>query len=101
MAVRGVLPSELLAFVADRSDKLGLRYLLYLGDVFLVGSLLMYTFPGHPFTEDGEHRWREIIDETRSEWEHQKLPDLMRFRDYFSFMRFARDEQVVVVVCGA
>ena len=26
---------------------------------------------------------------------------MMRFRDYFSFMQFARDEQVVVVVCGA
>jgi hypothetical protein len=74
-AARGALPSELLAFVSERSDKRGLRDFAYLGDVFLVGSRLMYTFPGIPFTEEGERRWRTIIEETRGEWENQKLPE--------------------------
>jgi hypothetical protein len=63
--------------------------------------MFMYTFRGLPFTDDGERLWREIIEEKRAEWEHQRLPELMRLRDYLSFMQFAQEQRAVVVVCGA
>ena len=74
---------------------------MYLGRVFLVGNLFMYAATVRPDAEDWESRLQTVLDEKRGVWEKQKLPDLMRFRDYFSFMQFARDEQVIVVVCGA
>jgi hypothetical protein len=101
LAIAGTRPSQILAFVSSQRDVRGLEAFMHLGDVFLVGSLFAYTFGGFPFTEEDERVWQGFIDQKRSVWEKEKLPDLMRFRDYFSFMQFARDEQVIVVVRGA
>jgi hypothetical protein len=43
----------------------------------------------------------ELIEERRSEWEHERISELMRLRDYFSFMHFAQQERVIVTVCAA
>ena len=102
MATDGTLPSEIVAFVASHgAEGKGIGDLMYLGRVFLVGNLFMYAATVRPDAEDWESRLQTVLDEKRGVWEKQKLPDLMRFRDYFSFMQFARDEQVIVVVCGA
>src|SRR4051794_37294293 len=42
-----------------------------------------------------------IIDANREKWQTQRFPELLRHRDYFAFLQFARDEQLIVTVCGA
>ena len=42
-----------------------------------------------------------MIEERRSDWEHDRIAELMRLRDYFSFMLFAQQERVIVTVCAA
>jgi hypothetical protein len=104
MAAGGALPSEILSFVRDRTDvsiRLS-RPHAYLGRAFLTkGSFFLYTFSGFPFPPEREDSWRQAIEEKRAEWERQRLPELMRLRDYFSFMQFAKEQRAVVIVCGA
>ena len=100
MATSGALPSEMLAFVSNQGIETGLGDFNYLGRVFLVGILFAGTFSGLPITEENDRVWQSLVERKRSVWE-VNLPDLMRLRDYFAFMQFARDEQVAVVVCGA
>jgi hypothetical protein len=101
MATSGALPSEMLAFVSNQRIATGLGDFNYLGRVFRVGILFAGTFSGLPITEENDRVWQSLVERKRSVWEAENLPDLMRFRDYFAFMQFARDEQVAVVVCGA
>ncbi|HKO50394.1 MAG TPA: hypothetical protein VJV79_21875, partial [Polyangiaceae bacterium] len=53
-------------------------------------------------TQEGTFQnWARLIDERRTEWEQDRVPELMRLRDYFSFMQFAQQERVTVAVCAA
>ena len=102
MAARGALPSEMLSFVWSRTDLTMSLPFEYLGKAFLTkSSFFQYTFPGTRFSEENEASWRQAIEEHRADWERQPPPELMRLRDYFSFMRFAKEQRAAVVVCGA
>jgi hypothetical protein len=102
MAAGGALPSEILSFVYSRTDLTMSLPFEYMAETFLTRSnVFRYSFPGLQFTAADEAAWREKIQEHRAEWEHQRLPELMRLRDYFSFIRFAQEEGAAVIVCGA
>jgi hypothetical protein len=101
MALDGEAPAVLWEFLAARSFDNFWNQFSYLEEAFLQERMFAYTFPGVPIASPKDERWRSLIAEKKKGWQAQSLPELMRLRDYFAFMRFARDEQVFVVVCGA
>jgi hypothetical protein len=64
-------------------------------------NVFMYICPPGPTDDNIEAGVREHIERTRDRWESQRFPELLRLRDYFSFLEFARDEHVEVIVCDA
>lgn len=101
MSIEGASPGELHSFLHARSFGYHSNEFRYLDEAFLQPGLFLYAFRGFPVTSENDWDWRDLITEKRPEWEVQRMPELMRLRDYFSFMQFARDEQVIAVVCGA
>jgi hypothetical protein len=74
----------------------------YMGDAFCQKTnVFTYILPPGPTDEKTEQAVRKYIEKTREEWASQRFPELLRVRDYFSFLEFARDEQVNVIVCDA
>lgn len=101
MSIEGASPGELHSFLHARSFGNAWNEFRYLDRAFLQDRLFAYGFRGFPVTSENDWDWRDLIAQKRAEWEAHRLPELMRLRDYFAFMQFARDERVVVVVCGA
>jgi hypothetical protein len=60
-------------------------------------TAVMSAFPPGPIPEAKENS--TLLDRHRSGWANERYPELMRVRDYVSFLEFARDEQVIVIVC--
>jgi hypothetical protein len=54
-----------------------------------------------PFSAKLNAEILEKFSETRPTWEKRQFPELLCVRDYFSFLRFAKDEQVVIMVADA
>jgi hypothetical protein len=74
----------------------------YLKQAFCQKSnVFMYILPPGPTDANTEEGVRKCIEERRPEWESQRFPELLRLRDYFSFLEFARDEHLIVTVCDA
>jgi len=64
-------------------------------------NIFTYILPPGPTDENTEGSVRDVVERTREAWQSQRFPELMRLRDYFSFLEFARDEHLVVTVCDA
>jgi hypothetical protein len=64
-------------------------------------NVFTYILPPGPTDANTEAGVREAIEETREDWQSQRFPELLRLRDYFSFLELARDEHLVVTVCDA
>lgn len=65
------------------------------------GSRFLYTMPAGSFSEADNRSWHHSIQERRDDWSKQHYPELMRLRDYFSFMQFAKEEKAIVIVCDS
>jgi len=100
MALEGATPADLWAFLNPRAFGDFWNNLSYLREAF-INPAFRFMLPAFPMPSEIESGWRQLIAQKQAVWETQHLPELMRLRDYFAFMRFARDEQVFVVVCGA
>ena len=90
MAAAGAAPDEIDAFLKARS--FGNTWLPYgyLDRAFLQRKMFMYAIGADP--EPMYQRWAELIGEHQDQWRAERVPDLMRLRDYFSFMQFAQQE---------
>jgi hypothetical protein len=64
-------------------------------------NIFTYLLPPGPTDKNAEESVRDVIEKTRDAWQSQRFPELMRLRDYFSFLEFARDEHLVITVCDA
>jgi hypothetical protein len=102
MAAGGASATEILAYLVERTGSdVDLRY-DYLRSAFArTDNIFFYVLPPGPLTEAQEEMVAQLIHEYRSVWEAQRFPELMRLRDYFSFLQFAKAENVTVTVCGA
>ncbi|HET7543472.1 MAG TPA: hypothetical protein VFK05_26545 [Polyangiaceae bacterium] len=99
MALGGASVEEIDAFLELRSFGRPLRVPESLDRAFLQRKLFMYRVAAR--REDTYANWAALIQERRAEWERDFVPELMRLRDYFSFMQFAQQERVLVLVCAA
>jgi hypothetical protein len=80
----------------------------YLGEAFLLPSPKIHTLITWdqatelpPTPEVMERRVGRLIDERRSRWETKAFPELMRLRDYLSFLDLAKRTNCDIYVCGA
>jgi len=77
----------------------------YLREAFLQGTSLFFVLgPAFSFgeiTPELEDFAREQIEEHRAQWQGQRFPELLRVRDYISFLELARDEHLFITVCDA
>jgi hypothetical protein len=48
-----------------------------------------------------EERVGKLIDASRAEWSSERFPELMRLRDYLSFLELSKQHGVIINVCGA
>jgi hypothetical protein len=64
-------------------------------------NIFTYILPPGPTDQNTEEGVRKCIEERRPEWESQRFPELLRLRDYFSFLELARDEHLHIIVCDA
>jgi hypothetical protein len=98
----GVPPREVLSYIAGRTgDNERLAY-TYLAEAFLQGNTFFFLLGPGPVDPTST---REVIDQLPDIFNEHKerwlpYPELRRVRDYLSFLEFARDEHVVVTVCG-
>jgi hypothetical protein len=99
MALAGAAPDELEAFLKMRSGDNLWGPVNTLGRVFLQSSLFTYTKTSD--RAETNAAWSQLIEEHRERWQREPVPELMRLRDYFSFMQFCQQEQVLVVVVAA
>jgi len=100
MYLRGESAQSMMSYLrAHTGDHWHLAY-RYMRQAFCQKTnVFTYILPPGPVDAATEQGVRRYIEETRSEWEHQRWPELPRLRDYFSFLEFARDEHLFVVVC--
>jgi hypothetical protein len=105
MALDGARPNQILSYLrrcCGSDDELQYDYLRA---AYLPGStsnVFRFTIP--PFrtlTMEEEERTHELIVEHIDQWRHAPFPELIRVRDYFSFLEFAKEEGLLVTVCGA
>jgi hypothetical protein len=106
-AVAGASLADLLAYLRPRlPDELAWhRGARYLREAFLQDNKIFFVLgPALSFgeiTPETEDFMREQIAEFRAEWEVQRYPELLRVRDYVSFLELARDEHLHLTVCDA
>jgi hypothetical protein len=97
----GATAEAMMAYVVERTGS-PFHASHYLREAFCQKSnIFTYILPPGPTDEKTEQAVREYIERTREEWASQRFPELLRLRDYFSFLEFARDEHVHVIVCDA
>ena len=99
MAAAGASTAELDAFLEMRNFGEWWGNYRYLDRAFLQHKLFMYTIQAKP--EHTYANWEPLVAQHRDKWLTDRVAELMRLRDYFSFMQFAQEQQVSVLVCGA
>jgi hypothetical protein len=99
MALAGAAPDELEAFLRMRAGDDFWTPTRFLGMVFHQRNMFMYQRTTDVAQTNAA--WSKLIEERREQWQREPVPELMRLRDYFSFMQFCQQEKVVVVVVGA
>jgi hypothetical protein len=105
MRANGASPNEILQYVRARCGQNDSLQYEYLNQAFLQGhrgNIFFFTIP--PFSAlapAGEEASAKLMDERKAEWTAALFPELPRLRDYFSFLEFARDERLIIAVCGA
>jgi hypothetical protein len=101
MYLSGATAEAMMAHVMERTGS-PFHASQYLRTAFCQKSnIFTYILPPGPTDEKTEQGVREYIERTRDQWQSQRFPELLRVRDYFSFLEFARDEHVDVMVCDA
>src|SRR4051794_26125329 len=69
----------------------------YIGDAFCVRSRLGLALMTPSPTDEAEphmlQRAEGFIDGKRATWETQPIPELMRIRDYLSFLQFSKENE--------
>jgi hypothetical protein len=101
MYLSGATAEALMAYVMERTGS-PFHASHYMRAAFCQkGNIFTYILPPGPTDEKIESGVREVIEKTRDEWQSQRFPELLRVRDYFSFLEFARDEHVDILVCDA
>jgi hypothetical protein len=100
MAIQGTSAKHMLDYLRQRAFDDTYMPFQYMGAAFKQRNFFLYANPSSGFTEETERLWRERILLRRPEWETERLPELMRLRDYYSFLQFAEEQQAVVIVCG-
>jgi hypothetical protein len=105
MRASGTSPNEILQYVRSRCGQNDSLQYDYLNQAFLQGhrgNVFFFTIP--PFSvldPSSEQAAAKLMDERKGEWTGALFPELPRVRDYFSFLELARDERLIVSVCGA
>lgn len=102
MRAAGAPASAVFSFLRQVAGKNDAYHLYdYLAEAFLQQKLaFMSVAPPIPFDDKREELVGMLMDERRDEWLVQLVPELPRIRDYFAFLEFAKDENVIVTVCG-
>src|SRR5690242_17403586 len=102
MYLAGASAQAMMAYLTERMGENWYQSSLYMREAFCQkNNLFTYSLAPGPTDENTERGVREAIEKTREEWQSQRFPELLRVRDYFSFLEFARDEHVNVIVCDA
>lgn len=96
MRREGASVAELMAFVERRTPGRVFHSVEYIQRAFVPDEQLIYLFLPPQLAEV-----EALIDERAPEWQTQRFPELMRERDYFSFLEFAKHANAFVNVCGA
>src|SRR5438045_3583412 len=95
-AVAGATLAEIVAYLRPRmpEEMVWHRGTRYLRQAFLQDNRIFFVLgPALSFnqiTSETEEFMREQIAEHRAEWEGQRYPELLRVRDYISFLEIAR-----------
>jgi hypothetical protein len=98
----GSTAEAMMAYLRERAGENPYLPYEYLRQAFCQkNNVFMYICPPGPIDANAEEGVRKYIEQTRSIWESQRFPELLRLRDYFSFLEFARDEHVDVIACDA
>jgi hypothetical protein len=102
MRAAGASATDVVSLLKQATGKNDAYHLYdYLVDIFLQQRVLfMNVVPPTGLDAAGEERAGRAMDRRRDEWLAEKIPELPRIRDYFAFLQFAKDEGVVVAVCG-
>jgi hypothetical protein len=102
MRAGGASAGEVVAFLLRTTGKNDAYHLHdYLAEIFLQQKIAFMTTVSprgiNPAKEDVVAR---LMDQRQAEWLAQLGPTLPRARDYHAFLEIARDEKVIVTVCG-
>jgi hypothetical protein len=101
MRLGGASTGEMLAYLRERSGDDLMLPSRYLRAAFLQRTnVFFYILPPGPVDTLTEETAAPYVDEHRQDWEHQLFPELRRVRDYLSFLEFAKEEHLIVTVCG-
>jgi hypothetical protein len=102
MYLAGATAQAMMAYLTERTGESWFQASRYMREAFCQKSnLFTYILPAGPTDENIERGVREAIEKTRDEWQFQRFPELLRVRDYFSFLELAREEHVNITVCDA
>src|SRR4051812_49196344 len=100
MALAGSSPNSILEYLRARCGEDDSLQYAYLEAAFfprIPAAPFIFTITPFDYLQGAaEQRTAEHISRHRPIWSTQRFPELMRVRDYFSFLEFARDEQVIV-----
>jgi len=102
MYLAGATADAMMAYLRERTGENKYLPYEYLKAAFCQKTnVFFYVWPPGPTDANTEAVVREDIEKTRDQWEGQRFPELLRLRDYFSFLELARDEHLDVIVCDA
>jgi hypothetical protein len=73
----------------------------YLVEAFDIPRVVAMSLPRDSTRDDMTAAVDENLRQTRQIWTDREIAELMRVRDYASFIRFAKSERVVATVCNA
>jgi hypothetical protein len=105
MAEAGCAPNAILEYLRARcGENERLQYAYLEAAFFPQIPAAPFTFVVPPFgslAPAAEGSVSKLISQHRAVWSAQRFPELMRIRDYFAFLEFSRDQQVILTVCTA
>jgi hypothetical protein len=102
MYLAGATAEAMMAYLRERTGENKFLPYEYMRAAFCQKTnVLMYICPPGPTDSNVEEGRPRIYRENPGGMASQRFPELLRLRDYFSFLEFARDEHVNVIVCDA
>jgi hypothetical protein len=108
LGAAGASARDILGFLQARLPDSELMRCEYLEAAFLQrGGSFTYLLLPNPSTGESlseaviEKGFAERVRQHRARWAAEPFPELMRLRDYHSFLELAKETDFVLVVCGA